>query len=61
MIEDDGDFFAPNGNQTNGRGLANIQARASLLEAEVSWQQRTGGGTVFSLTKSLPLTQVSVR
>lgn len=60
-IEDDGDFFAPNANHTQGRGLANIHARASLLEAEVSWKKSDDGGTVFSLTKSSPLPSVSGR
>lgn len=50
-IEDDGDFFAPSANHPHGRGLSNIHARASLLEAEVSWQKRDPGGTVFSLMK----------
>ena len=50
-IEDDGHFFAPNDAHTQGRGLANIRARASLIEAEVAWTEREGGGTVFRLRK----------
>ena len=34
-----------------GRGLANIRARASLIEAEVNWKKRAGGGTQFTLCK----------
>jgi len=60
-IEDDGDFFAPNANHTQGRGLANIHARASLLEAEVSWKRRDPTGTVFCLTKTQAVSRESVR
>jgi signal transduction histidine kinase/ligand-binding sensor domain-containing protein len=57
-IEDDGSFFAPSDGHTEGRGLANIHARASLIEAKVSWTERPGGGTIFTLRKSItgPLT-----
>ena len=51
-IEDDGEFFAPNDTLAKGRGLANINARASLIDAEVSWSEREGGGTVFTLKKT---------
>jgi signal transduction histidine kinase/ligand-binding sensor domain-containing protein len=51
-IEDDGEFFAPNNTLAQGRGLANINARASLIGAEVSWIERDGGGTVFTLRKN---------
>lgn len=51
-IEDDGAFFAPTSGQVQGRGLANIHARASLIEAEVSWSKRPTGGTIFTLTKT---------
>jgi signal transduction histidine kinase len=51
-LEDDGrDFEPPNRKRKQGRGLANIHARASLIEAEVSWTRRAGGGTVFTLHK----------
>ncbi len=51
MIEDDGEFFAPADQRAQGRGLANIHARASLIGAAVSWAGRAGGGTIFTLTK----------
>ena len=51
-LEDDGDGFTPEAPHANGRGLANMQARASLLEAEISWENRETGGTVFRLVKS---------
>ena len=51
-IEDDGEFFAPSDGQVSGRGLANIHARASLIEAEVAWTKRASGGTMFTLTKN---------
>ena len=54
-IEDDGPFFAPVAGQEQGRGLANIQARASLIEARVSWNERSGGGTMFVLLKGKEL------
>jgi signal transduction histidine kinase/ligand-binding sensor domain-containing protein len=51
-IEDDGRGFDPAEIRSNdGRGLANMQARASLIGAETSWAKRDGGGTVFTLHK----------
>jgi signal transduction histidine kinase len=50
-IEDDGEFFAPHDAHAQGRGLANIQARGSLIGAEIRWTKREGGGTVFTLCK----------
>jgi signal transduction histidine kinase len=50
-IEDDGEFFAPNDARAQGRGLANIHARASLIGAEISWTKRDGAGTTFTLEK----------
>jgi signal transduction histidine kinase/ligand-binding sensor domain-containing protein len=51
-IEDDGrDFDPQDKKRKGGRGLANIRARASLIEAEVAWTKRTGGGTLFTLRK----------
>ncbi|HKY27094.1 MAG TPA: two-component regulator propeller domain-containing protein, partial [Pyrinomonadaceae bacterium] len=52
VIEDDGIEFDPNGNQSEGRGLANMRARASLIEAEISWRRRETGGTVFTLKRA---------
>lgn len=52
-LEDDGRDFAPQGRKVKpGRGLANIRARASLIEAEVNWKKRKGGGTQFTLRKA---------
>ena len=34
-----------------GRGVTNIRARASMIDAEVEWNKREGGGTVFGLHK----------
>jgi signal transduction histidine kinase/ligand-binding sensor domain-containing protein len=52
-LEDDGRDFEPQGRKVKqGRGLANMRARASLIEAEVNWKKRRGGGTRFSLRKA---------
>ena len=52
-LEDNGREFEPRGGKRKeGRGLANIRARASLIEAEVSWAKRAGGGTIFTLRKA---------
>ena len=51
-LEDDGaGFDAKNKKALKGRGIAGIRARATLIEAEVEWRRREGGGTVFVLTK----------
>jgi protein-histidine pros-kinase len=51
-IEDNGSGFdAKETKKKPGRGVANIRARASMIEAEVSWARRDGGGTVFELNK----------
>jgi signal transduction histidine kinase len=34
-----------------GRGVANIRARASMIDGEVEWSKRDGGGTVFRMSK----------
>jgi signal transduction histidine kinase len=49
-IEDDGSSFNPaQGQNAQGRGLANMRARASLIDADVSWEKHDSGGTVFTL------------
>jgi signal transduction histidine kinase len=50
QLKDDGRNFDP-GAQKNleGRGLANMRARASLIGAEISWEKLDGGGTLFTL------------
>nr|MBA3320515.1 ATP-binding protein [Pyrinomonadaceae bacterium] len=51
-LEDDGRSFDARDPKTHtGRGLANIRARASLIEAEVAWDRRREGGTRFTLRK----------
>jgi signal transduction histidine kinase/ligand-binding sensor domain-containing protein len=53
-LEDDGrGFDADARGKRQGRGLSNIRSRASIIEAEVSWQKGPGGGTVFTLRKPL--------
>ena len=52
-LEDDGREFDPATVQSSdGRGLANMQARAKLIDAEISWARREGGGTVFTLKRA---------
>jgi signal transduction histidine kinase len=52
-IEDDGIDFEVDGNNTSeGRGLANMRARASLIDAQVSWARRESGGMIFRLIKT---------
>ncbi|MGZ8842167.1 MAG: sensor histidine kinase [Pyrinomonadaceae bacterium] len=53
MIEDDGRGFGGSDvKKKPGRGVANIRARASMIDAEADWRKREGGGTVFRLRKS---------
>jgi signal transduction histidine kinase/ligand-binding sensor domain-containing protein len=52
QIEDDGrGFDRSEARKKPGRGVANIRARASMIDAEVEWSKRDGGGTVFTLHK----------
>jgi signal transduction histidine kinase/ligand-binding sensor domain-containing protein len=51
-IEDDGRLFELPGRNSDGRGLANMRARAGLIDAEIGWKKRDGGGTVFTLKKT---------
>jgi signal transduction histidine kinase len=53
-LEDNGKSFDPaEAKNLEGRGLSNMRARASLIDAEISWEAATDGGTVFTLKKSL--------
>lgn len=53
LIEDDGREFDPGQDKrSDGRGLANMRARASLIEAEISWSKRENGGNVFKLHRT---------
>jgi len=52
QIEDDGrGFDRSEARKKPGRGVANIRARASMIDAEAEWTKRAGGGTVFRLHK----------
>jgi signal transduction histidine kinase len=49
-IEDNGSEFSPDQyGKTDGRGLANMRARASLIGAEMSWSKGKETGTIFTL------------
>lgn len=49
-ITDNGREFDPaQETRKEGRGLANMRARASLIDAEIDWEKQAGAGTVFSL------------
>jgi len=49
-IEDNGRSFKSNdNNNSEGRGLPNMKARAGLIDASISWEPRNDGGTVFTL------------
>jgi len=49
-ITDDGREFDPaQEGRKEGRGLANMRARASLIDAEINWNRQDGGGTTFTL------------
>jgi signal transduction histidine kinase/streptogramin lyase len=51
-IEDNGRPFKSQHTNSEGRGLANMRARASMIDARISWEPRAEGGTVFTLTKA---------
>jgi len=51
-IEDNGRPFKSQHTNSEGRGLANMRARAGLIDARISWEPREDGGTVFTLTKA---------
>jgi signal transduction histidine kinase len=56
QLEDNGRSFDPGQQKTlAGRGLANMRARASLIEADISWEPTEKGGTVFTLKKVRPI------
>ena len=55
---DIGRAFDPD-QKSGGRGLANMLARASLIDAKVAWDKRASGGTVFTLRKSLATPSVA--
>lgn len=52
-LEDDGRGFDVKDKKSGrGRGLANIRARASLIEADVDWSRDQSGMTIFTLRKA---------
>lgn len=52
-LEDNGRGFDTHSRKTGQeRGLADIRARASLIEAHVEWTKLSGGGTRFTLCKA---------
>jgi signal transduction histidine kinase/ligand-binding sensor domain-containing protein len=51
-IEDNGRTFdSKDDNNSEGRGLPNMKARAGLIDARISWEPREDGGTVFTLIR----------
>ncbi len=59
-LEDNGQRFDPaEAKNLAGRGLSNMRARASLIEAEIGWEAGADGGTVFTLRKSLEEAQAT--
>ncbi|HEU4767063.1 MAG TPA: ATP-binding protein, partial [Pyrinomonadaceae bacterium] len=50
-IEDNGRPFDSQNNNSEGRGLPNMKARAGLIDARISWEPRENGGTVFTLVR----------
>lgn len=51
-IEDNGRPFKSQHTNSEGRGLANMRARASMIDARIEWEPREEGGTLFTLTKA---------
>jgi signal transduction histidine kinase len=51
-LEDNGRTFDMNHKNAEGRGLANMRARAGLIDAQISWQTRNGAGTIFTLKRT---------
>jgi signal transduction histidine kinase/ligand-binding sensor domain-containing protein len=50
VIEDDGrGFDEGDSKRKSGRGVANIRARASMIDGEVEWKKRAPAGTSFKL------------
>lgn len=55
-IEDNGRPFTSQHTNSEGRGLANMRARAGLIDARISWEPREGGGTIFELKRAASAT-----
>jgi signal transduction histidine kinase len=50
-LADNGAGFDSSARAARGRGLTNMRARATLIDARIEWSERKGGGTVFTLRK----------
>ncbi len=50
VVRDRGQAYDPDGGRKDGRGIANIRARAELIDANVDWH-REGDENIFRLTK----------
>lgn len=51
IVDDGRGFDESDGKRRSGRGVNNIRARASMIDASVDWHIGNGGGTVFTLRK----------
>lgn len=51
IVDDGRGFDESDGKRRSGRGVNNIRARASMIDANVDWRLGDGGGTVFTLRK----------
>jgi signal transduction histidine kinase len=51
-IQDNGRPFKSQHTNSEGRGLANMRARAGMIDARISWEPGDSGGTIFTLTKA---------
>jgi len=51
-IEDNGRAFTSQHTNSEGRGIANMRARASMIDAQISWEHGEEGGTVFTLKRA---------
>jgi signal transduction histidine kinase len=50
-IENNGRSFESQPANSEGRGLANMRARAGLIDAQIVWEPHESGGTVFTLRR----------
>ena len=60
-LEDNGRSFESQPANSEGRGLANMRARAGLIDAQIVWEPREGGGTVFTLRRNAARSGVQAR
>jgi signal transduction histidine kinase/ligand-binding sensor domain-containing protein len=56
-LEDNGCSFDLENRKPDGRGLANMRARAGLIDAEIAWRKGEDGGTVFTLVRKAKSTE----